>query len=57
MNSFNLLDWAHGHLSLVWYFMIVFLAVGAFSYVNLGREEDPSFTIKTTLMQANWSGA
>jgi multidrug efflux pump len=57
VNSFNLSDWALRHRSLVWYFMIAFMAAGLFSYLKLGREEDPSFTIKTMLIQAQWPGA
>jgi multidrug efflux pump subunit AcrB len=55
--KFNLSDWALGHASLVWYFMLVFTVAGIASYLNLGREEDPAFTIKTMLVQANWPGA
>ncbi|MDP9812320.1 multidrug efflux pump subunit AcrB [Rhizobium tibeticum] len=57
MNKFNLSDWALEHRSLVWYFMIIFAAAGAFAYLGLGREEDPSFTIKTMVIQAQWPGA
>jgi multidrug efflux pump subunit AcrB len=57
VKTFNLSDWALEHRSLVWYFMIVFIAAGAFSYLELGREEDPSFTIKTMVIQAQWPGA
>lgn len=57
MKRFNLSDWALEHRSLVWYFMLVFIVAGVFAYINLGREEDPSFTIKTMLIQANWPGA
>ena len=58
MNSrFNLSDWALEHRSLVWYFMIVFGIAGIFAYTNLGREEDPSFTIKTMVIAAQWPGA
>ena len=57
MKSFNLSDWALEHRSLVWYFMIVFILAGAFSYLNLGREEDPNFTIKTMVITAQWPGA
>ena len=57
MKSFNLSDWALDHRSLVWYFMIVFVVAGVFSYLNLGREEDPAFTIKTMVIQAQWPGA
>jgi multidrug efflux pump subunit AcrB len=57
MKSFNLSDWALAHRSLVWYFMIAFAAAGLFSYLQLGREEDPAFTIKTMVIQAQWPGA
>ncbi|MBB5574832.1 efflux RND transporter permease subunit [Rhizobium paranaense] len=57
MKSFNLSDWALEHRSMIWYFMIVFLLAGVFSYMGLGREEDPSFTIKTMVIQAQWPGA
>ncbi|EXL09391.1 ACR family transporter [Aquamicrobium defluvii] len=57
MKGFNLSDWALNHRSLVWYFMAVFLIAGVVSYVKLGREEDPHFTIKTMVVQANWPGA
>ncbi|CDZ40613.1 Acriflavin resistance protein [Neorhizobium galegae bv. officinalis] len=57
MKTFNLSDWALEHRSLVWYFMIVFILAGTFSYFNLGREEDPAFTIKTMIINAQWPGA
>jgi multidrug efflux pump len=57
VKGFNLSDWALEHRSLVWYFMLVFIVAGVYAYINLGREEDPSFTIKTMLIQANWPGA
>lgn len=57
MKSFNLSDWALGHRSLVWYFMIAFMLAGLFAYLQLGREEDPAFTIKTMVIQAQWPGA
>ncbi|PWL17155.1 ACR family transporter [Falsochrobactrum shanghaiense] len=55
--GFNLSDWALNHRSLVWYFMLVFLVAGLFSYLDLGRAEDPEFTVKTMMVQANWPGA
>ena len=57
MKPFNLSDWALNHASLVWYFMAVFMAAGFYSYVHLGREEDPSFVIKTMTISAQWPGA
>ncbi|WP_160105396.1 efflux RND transporter permease subunit [Pseudomonas izuensis] len=55
--SFNLSEWALKHQSFVWYLMFVALLMGVFSYMNLGREEDPSFTIKTMVIQSRWPGA
>ena len=57
MRSFNLSDWALKHRSLVWYFMIAFMVAGLFAYLQLGRQEDPDFTIKTMVIQAQWPGA
>ncbi|WP_188035126.1 efflux RND transporter permease subunit [Pseudomonas sp. EZ-C24] len=55
--SFNLSEWALKHQSFVWYLMFVSVLMGVFSYFNLGREEDPSFTIKTMVIQTRWPGA
>ncbi|MFS2156697.1 efflux RND transporter permease subunit [Pseudomonas sp. Pseusp122] len=55
--SFNLSEWAIKHQSFVWYLMFVALLMGVYSYMNLGREEDPSFTIKTMVIQTRWPGA
>jgi len=57
VKKFNLSDWALEHRSLVWYFMIIFSVAGIMAYIGLGREEDPSFTIKTMVIQAQWPGA
>lgn len=57
MKSFNLSDWALEHRSLIWYFMLLFILAGTYSYIKLGREEDPNFTIKTMVITAQWPGA
>ena len=57
MSRFNLSEWALGHRSFVWYLMLAAVLVGFLSYGRLGREEDPAFTIKTMIVQANWPGA
>jgi multidrug efflux pump len=57
VKRFNLSDWTLDHRSLIWYFMIAFMVAGLFSYLKLGREEDPPFTIKTMIIQAKWPGA
>lgn len=56
MKQFNLSDWAIERSALVWYFMIAAMVAGALAYVNLGREEDPSFVIKTMIIQTQWPG-
>jgi multidrug efflux pump subunit AcrB len=55
--AFNLSDWALNHRSFVWYLLIASLVAGAFSYVSLGREEDPTFAIKTMVVVAALPGA
>jgi multidrug efflux pump subunit AcrB len=57
VKTFNLSEWALRHRSLNWYFMLVCTIAGVMSYLSLGREEDPAFTIKTMLIQAQWPGA
>jgi multidrug efflux pump subunit AcrB len=53
----NLSEWALRHRVLVVYAMIVLAALGTLSYLRIGRNEDPAFTIKTMVVQANWPGA
>ncbi|NRG17970.1 efflux RND transporter permease subunit [Rhizobiales bacterium] len=57
MKSFNLSAWALRHQSLVLFFILVLAAAGIWSYGNLGRNEDPSFTIKVMVVTAVWQGA
>ena len=57
MKRFNLSEWALGHRSLVSYFMLVIAIAGIASYFRLGRSEDPDFTIKQMVVQAQWPGA
>ncbi len=57
MKSFNLSEWAIRHRTLVTYFMLVLMVAGIASYLRLGRNEDPDFTIKTMVVQAVWPGA
>ncbi|MDQ0510096.1 efflux RND transporter permease subunit [Ancylobacter amanitiformis] len=55
--GFNLSAWALRQRSLVIFFMLVVVGAGLFSYFRLGRSEDPSFIIKTMVVQAAWPGA
>ena len=57
MNRFNLSGWAIDHRSLVYYLMLALVVLGVASYMHLGRGEDPTFTIKTMVVQARWPGA
>ena len=57
MKNFNLSAWALGHRSFVIFLMIISVIAGTLSYSKLGREEDPSFAIKTMLIIATWPGA
>ena len=57
MMRFNLSEWAIRHRSLVTYFMLVIVVAGVWSYLRLGRSEDPDFTVKTMVVQAAWPGA
>ena len=55
--TFNLSEWAITNRSIVTYLMIVTIVAGAFSYMRLGRNEDPGFTVKIMVIQAYWPGA
>jgi len=57
MKSLNLSEWSVKHPSVVLFLIIATLIAGGFSYMNLGRAEDPNFTIKTMIVQAFWPGA
>jgi multidrug efflux pump len=57
MKRFNLSEWAIQHRSVVTYFMLVIAVAGVGSYLRLGRSEDPDFTVKTMVVQAEWPGA
>ena len=55
--QFNLSKWALDHRSFVIYLMIAATIAGLGSFLRLGRNEDPSFVIKTMVVQAAWPGA
>ncbi len=57
MQRFNLSQWAITHRALVLFMILVLGAAGAYSYFSLGRAEDPSFTIKTMVVNVGWPGA
>lgn len=57
MKSFNLTEWALHHKQFIYFFIVLFFAAGTFSYNNLGRMEDPDFTIKEMIIGVSWPGA
>ena len=57
MKKFNLAEWALRHKSIIYYFIAMFFTLGVFSFLNLGRMEDPNFTIRTMVVAASWPGA
>ena len=57
MRRFNLSEWAITHQPLVLFMILLLGAAGTYSYFNLGRAEDPSFTIKTMIVSVAWPGA
>jgi multidrug efflux pump len=57
MQRFNLSAWAITHRALILFMMIILAGAGIYSYLNLGRAEDPSFTIKVMIVNVSWPGA
>lgn len=57
MEAFNLSHWGLRRPQLMAFLILVIACAGAFAYARLGRAEDPSFTIKTVVVSAQWPGA
>jgi multidrug efflux pump len=53
----NLSEWSLTHQQMVLYLIIVLMAAGVISYLNLGRAEDPDFTFKVMVVRTLWPGA
>jgi multidrug efflux pump subunit AcrB len=53
----NLSELALRNSTLTVFFMLVLTVAGIFAYFNLGRGEDPPFTIKQMVVSATWPGA
>lgn len=49
--------WAVTHPALILFTILAIIGAGAFSYMRLGRAEDPSFTIKIANIVTIWPGA
>lgn len=57
MKKFNLTEWSLNHKQFIYFFMLLFFVIGLYSYNNLGRMEDPDFTIKQMIVTVSWPGA
>ncbi len=57
MGGFNLSRWALTHRSVTVFLMLIFVVGGVLSFLNIGRNEDPDFTIRTMVVAAAWPGA
>lgn len=57
MGSFNLSAWAVRERAITLFFILASACAGFYAYFQLGRAEDPSFTIKVLTVSAVWPGA
>ncbi len=57
MKSFNLSSWAVRHPAFILFMIIGLMTGGVAAFLQLGRSEDPDFTIKTVVVTAAWPGA
>ena len=57
MRDFNLSGWALAHRTLILFLIVAAAAVGVYSYLALGRSEDPNFTFKVMTIRTEWPGA
>ncbi len=55
--GFNLSAWGVRNGALTLFAMMLLAALGAGAWMQLGRAEDPSFTIKVMVVSAAWPGA
>lgn len=57
MRNLNLSLWSVTNPAVTLFAIIVAVLAGTLAYMNLGRAEDPTFRIKTMVVQAVWPGA
>ncbi len=55
--GFNLSAWGVRNGALTLFAMLLLAALGAGAWMQLGRAEDPSFTVKVMVVSASWPGA
>jgi multidrug efflux pump len=57
VGAFNLSAWALRHQQFVLFLILLLGLGGVYAYDHLGQMEDPEFTVKAMVVQANWPGA
>jgi multidrug efflux pump len=57
MKGVNLSEWALKHQQMIAFLLLLLSLTGILAYNSLGQKEDPDFTIKTMVVQANWPGS
>lgn len=57
MRPFNLSGWSLKHKQLVYYFVVIIFGGGIIAYPNLGRMEDPDFTVRGMMVSVAWPGS
>lgn len=57
MKSLNLSAWSVRNPAVILFLILTITTSGAWAYLKLGRAEDPTFTIKTMVVQVVWPGA
>ena len=57
MSRFNLSAWAVRERAVTVFLIAAIVIAGVFAFFNLGRAEDPSFTVKIVTIAAAWPGA
>ena len=53
----NLSEWSLKRPSFIVFLMILVVAAGVLAFKDLGRDEDPPFTVRTMIIAAAWPGA
>ena len=53
----NLSEWSLKRPSFIVFLMIIAVAAGVLAFRDLGRDEDPPFTVRTMIVAAAWPGA
>jgi multidrug efflux pump len=57
MSRMNLSAWALRHQQFILFAIVLLFIGGAYSYLHLGQEEDPGFTVRSMVVQTYWPGA